>query len=215
MAPALVALTLLFAVASAASVPVSANWQWEGGGFKIEFSYRLQVDVEVDREWIYAPGEEVALSVTASRGVLEISVRPPWGEPFRQSIDLPPGGVWRVSTNPLPGVVLEVYIKMSISAAVYAKGAEPSNATSEIPTSLRFKVVGTGAYFNVTFYATPTLGLNLHLAGATVEVFKGELARVEMAPVVEKRVSMFPWPVLTAAAAAAAAFLIWRRRKLR
>jgi len=83
----------------------------------------------------------------------------------------------------------------------------------DVPGTARFKAAGAAA-FNTTFYAVPTVRVELVAPGLTITLVEKELDKRAMEPPVAKSVA-YPTPLLAVAAstAALASLALWRLKK--
>jgi len=197
----------------------AAAWTFNIGGVGAVATYTADVDFRLDKTAVWIPGEEVTATYTAAGGRLRLNLSIPQGVPLvggrsvSYELDLPPGAGNAARLELAPGVELRIYASVKIRAATTAAGAEPTRVEVDVPGTARFKAAG-AAVFNTTFYAVPTVRVELVAPGLTVTLVEKELDKRAMEPPVAKSVA-YPTPAVAVAASAAvlASLALWRLRK--
>jgi len=209
-------LILALAAALAHAASVAATWQLSVAGVNITVTYAAEAEVYTDKRYVLLPGEEAELRCNVSRGSLAIQLAA-GGRTWRHTIPLNPGEVYRTELEAAPGVKLRIYVAVKMTAEVRADGADPAYLKADVPCVARFNIRGP-ARFNVTFYAAPTIGVEVAGPGVAITLIERKIAETPMTPSLTAEIHTAA-PLLLAAAAAASlaavAALMRRRRASR
>ncbi len=210
-------LLVALAVALTQGTLVSASWETSVAGINITVTYAAEVEISTDKSWVLLPGEEVELRCKASGGNLTLQLVFPQkfpglgGKVWRHTMPLNPGEVYRAEFEAAPGIRLRLYAVVKLLAQVVTSSAEPPLLKTEVPCAVRLKTSGS-AKFNITFHATPTVGVEVAGPGIAITLFEREIAEVPMAPSLSAEVySIAPVLALVVAAVVTSAVLLRRR----
>ncbi len=206
-------LLLVFVAALAHAATVAAAWQLSVAGVNITVTYAAEAEVYTDKRYVLLPGEEAELRCNVGRGSLAIQLAA-GGRTWRHQIPLNPGEVYRAELEAAPGVKLRIYVAVKIMAEVTADGAEPAYLKTDVPCAARFNIRGP-ARFNVTFYAAPTIGVEVAGPGVTITLIERKIAETPMTPSLTAEIHTAAPLLLTAVAAASLAVVatLMRRRR--
>lgn len=185
-----IALFALFLTVFTNGVQVIALWELHSDGFNLTAKYVAEIDVAVSKNYVWLPGEEVAVVCKPRSANLTIELSIPrevplvGGKRLAQVISLAPGERHAVEAELAPNIRLRIYGSVNLQALIKASGAAPTALTLYPPCEAKLKTYGR-ASLNVTFYAVPTVGIEIAAPGFSIVLAERQLEAREMKPSVE------------------------------